>query len=61
MYGRAWFGLELIRVATELHHQYALGFTPLALDGKLHDLTIHMSNPNWQARARKRYLASKPR
>ena len=49
------------RVANELHHQYALGFTPLALDGKLHDLTIHMSNPNWQARARKRYLASKPR
>ncbi len=49
------------RVANELHHQYALGFTPLALDGKLHDLSIHMSNPNWQARARKRYLASKPR
>lgn len=47
------------RVADELHHQYALGFTPETLDGKMHDLTIHLSNPNLVARARKRYLAAK--
>jgi VWFA-related protein len=47
------------RVANELHHQYALGFTPERLDGKLHDLTLHLSSPNLSARARKRYLASK--
>jgi Ca-activated chloride channel family protein len=48
------------RVADELHHQYALGFTPEKLDGKMHDLTLHLSQPNLTARARKRYLASKP-
>ena len=26
------------RVADELHHQYALGFTPAKLDGKMHTL-----------------------
>ena len=33
------------RVADELHHQYALGFTPEKLDGKMHDLTVHLSQP----------------
>ena len=47
------------RVADELHHQYALGFTPEKLDGKMHDLTVHLSKPDLIARARKRYLASK--
>jgi VWFA-related protein len=47
------------RVANELHHQYALGFTPEKLDGKLHDLAVHLSKPDLTARARKRYLASK--
>jgi VWFA-related protein len=47
------------RVADELHHQYALGFTPEKLDGKMHDLTVHLSKPSLSARARKRYLASK--
>jgi Ca-activated chloride channel homolog len=46
-------------VADELHHQYALGFTPEKLDGKLHDLTVHLSKPEYTARARTRYLASK--
>jgi Ca-activated chloride channel family protein len=49
------------RVANELHHQYALGFTPENLDGKMHDLAVHLSNPDFTARARKRYLASKAR
>jgi VWFA-related protein len=46
-------------VADELHHQYALGFTPEKLDGKMHELTVHLSKPEYTARARKRYLASK--
>jgi Ca-activated chloride channel homolog len=48
------------RIADELHHQYALGFTPEKLDGKLHELTVRLSTPDLVARARKRYLASKP-
>ena len=47
------------RVADELHHQYALGFTPEKLDGKMHDLTVRLSHPTLITRARKRYLASK--
>jgi VWFA-related protein len=47
------------KVADELHHQYALGFTPEKLDGKMHDLTLHLSLPDLTGRARKRYLASK--
>jgi VWFA-related protein len=47
------------RVADELHHQYALGFTPEKLDGKMHELAVHLSNADLTARARKRYLASK--
>jgi hypothetical protein len=46
------------RVAEELHHQYALGFAPSKLDGKMHDLTVRLSKPDLTARARKRYLAS---
>jgi VWFA-related protein len=46
-------------VADELHHQYALGFTPESLDGKMHDLTLHLRQTGLTARARKRYLASK--
>jgi VWFA-related protein len=47
------------RVADELHHQYALGFAPEKLDGKMHELTLHLSRPDLTARARKRYMASK--
>lgn len=45
------------RVADELHHQYALGFAPQKLDGKLHDLTVKVTKPGFTVRARKRYLA----
>ena len=47
------------RVADELHHQYALGFTPEKLDNKMHDLTVKVSRPDVTVRARKRYLASR--
>jgi Ca-activated chloride channel family protein len=49
------------RVADELHHQYALGFAPEKLDGKMHDLTVRLSHPELRARARKRYLATPTR
>jgi len=49
------------RVADELHHQYALGFTPTKLDGKMHALTLRVTTPGLTARARKSYLATTPR
>jgi VWFA-related protein len=45
------------RVIDELHHQYALGFAPQRLDGKLHDLTVKVNKPGYTVRARKRFLA----
>ena len=65
--GGGYFELESLgdllktfdRVADELHHQYVLGFTPEKLDGKMHDLTVRMLKPGLNARARKRYLASR--
>jgi VWFA-related protein len=52
-------GSTFRRVADELHHQYALGFTPAALDGKWHTLTIRVSEPGALVRARKSYFAEK--
>ena len=45
------------RVVDEMHHQYALGFAPQKLDGKLHDLTVKITKAGYKVRARKRYLA----
>jgi Ca-activated chloride channel family protein len=45
------------RVIDELHHQYALGFEPQKLDGKLHDLTVKVNKSGYIVHARKRYLA----
>jgi Ca-activated chloride channel family protein len=49
------------RVADELHHQYVLGFTPVALDGKMHKLEVRVKRPEMSSRARKSYLASTER
>ena len=49
------------RVADELHHQYALGFTPTTLDGKMHTLQVRLAQQGLVARARKSYLATAPR
>jgi Ca-activated chloride channel family protein len=49
------------RVADELHHQYALGFTPGVLDGKLHTLTVRALKPNLTVHARRSYLATRER
>ena len=45
-------------VADELHHQYALGFSPATLDNKMHTLDLRTADPTLTARARKSYLAS---
>jgi Ca-activated chloride channel family protein len=45
------------RVADELHHQYALGFTPDKLDGKMHALEVRVAGEGRTVRARKSYLA----
>jgi VWFA-related protein len=47
------------RVADELHRQYVLGFTPTALDGKVHKLDVTVKKPGMTARARKSYLAER--
>src|SRR5262249_18493704 len=48
---------KLDRVIDELHHQYALGFVPQKLDGRLHDLTVKVNKSGYTVRARKHYLA----
>jgi VWFA-related protein len=48
------------RVADELHHQYALGFTPAALDGKMHALEVRVASTGATVRARKSFLARPP-
>jgi VWFA-related protein len=47
------------RVADELHRQYALGFEPEKLDGRMHKLEVKIRKPGMQARARKSYVAAK--
>jgi VWFA-related protein len=44
-------------VADELHHQYVLGFTPTAMDGKVHKLEVKMKRRGMSVQARKSYLA----
>ena len=46
------------RIAQELHSQYVLGFTPTALDGKIHKLVVNVKRPGMKARARKSYVAA---
>ena len=49
------------QVANELHHQYALGFTPKVLDDKMHDLGVKLDDPRAVVRFRKRYFAARTR
>lgn len=49
------------RVADELHRQYALGFTPQTLDGKMHTLEVRVAGTGLTARARRSYLAREER
>jgi VWFA-related protein len=45
------------QVAEELRHQYLLGFTPRALDGKTHRIVVQVNRPGIRVRARKEYVA----
>jgi Ca-activated chloride channel family protein len=45
------------RIATELHWQYVLGFTPQVLDGKVHTLDVRVKRRHMTVRARKSYVA----
>jgi hypothetical protein len=45
------------QVATELHQQYLLGFTPKTADGRIHEIQVRMSDPHLVVRARRYYQA----
>jgi VWFA-related protein len=52
-------GAAFARVADELHHQYLLGFSPPAHDGKQHKIEVKLKNKDLKVRARKGYQAPK--
>jgi Ca-activated chloride channel family protein len=45
------------QVASDLHRQYVLGFTPQKADGKVHRVEVRVSDPGLQVRARRFYQA----
>ena len=45
------------QVASDLHRQYVLGFTPQKTDGKVHKLEVRVKDSNLDVRARRFYLA----
>jgi len=55
------FGQDLAaafaQVADELHSQYLLGFAPPKRDGKVHDISVRVSDRSLKVRARKSYVA----
>jgi hypothetical protein len=52
-------GAAFAAVADELHTQYLLAFAPPKRDGKVHDLSVRVSESGLKARARKSYVAPK--
>jgi Ca-activated chloride channel family protein len=46
------------KVASELHSQYVIGFTPTQLDNRVHKLMVKVKPAGLTARARKSYLAT---
>ena len=46
------------QIADELHRQYAIGFTPAALDDRMHRIEVKVKRPALTVRARRAYLAS---
>jgi Ca-activated chloride channel family protein len=55
------FGQDLAaafaQVADELHSQYLLGFAPPKRDGKVHDISVRLTDRSLKVRARKSYVA----
>ncbi len=47
----------MVQVAEELHRQYLIGFTPTAIDNKIHKLNVKVKRPGMSVQARKTYLA----
>jgi Ca-activated chloride channel family protein len=52
-------GAAFAGVADELHTQYLLAFVPPKRDGKVHDVTVKVTQGGLKARARKSYVAPK--
>jgi Ca-activated chloride channel homolog len=46
------------RIAQELRSQYLLGFSPAALDGKVHKLEVRAKRPGLKTRSRRSYVAT---
>jgi len=46
------------KVASELHSQYVIGFTPTQLDNRVHKLMVKVKPAGLTARARKSYVAA---
>jgi len=50
-------GAAFLRLADELHHQYLIGFTPLALDGQTHSLEVRINREGFRVRAPTQFVA----
>jgi VWFA-related protein len=50
-------GAAFAAVADELHTQYLLAFAPPQRDGKVHDISVRVSDRGLKPRARKNYVA----
>jgi len=59
--GTANLARTFSRVADELHHQYALGFSPAVLDGKTHSIEVKVKGTPMYIRARTSYVATPER
>ena len=44
-------------VVDELHHQYLIGFTPLAFDGQTHSLEVRVKREGFRVRAPTQFVA----
>jgi Ca-activated chloride channel homolog len=53
-------GAAFARVADELHTQYLLAFAPPKRDGKVHDVSVKVTEGGLKPRARKSYVAPRP-
>lgn len=50
-------GDAFLRLADELHHQYLIGFTPLAFDGQTHSLEVRVKRDGLKVRAPTQFVA----
>jgi Ca-activated chloride channel homolog len=50
-------GAAFLRLADELHHQYLIGFTPVALDGQTHSLEVRVTREGFRVRAPTQFVA----